>query len=500
MKIFSTQQIREADAYTIAHEPIASIDLMERASRAFTDKFLSLYTDFTQKIIVFCGLGNNGGDGLAIARMLHQHGFDIEVYVIQYAEKSSDDFKINLERLQKQQAVKFINNIAEIPHLNRNELIIDAIFGSGLARNIEGIVQEVVQKINESGVEVISVDIPTGLFADKPNFSEDTTIRATHTISFQFPKLAFMLPQNAEFVGDWHVVNIGLSEKYIQETTTNEFFITSEIEKFIKKRQKFSHKGTYGNALLVCGSYGMMGAAILSARACMRTGVGKMMVHVPKCGYEIMQISVPEAMISVDYNHETINAKWLPDYFEDFDAVGVGCGLSISNKITESLENLIRASWGIPLVIDADAINALSTKRGRELIKTLPKNTILTPHPKEFQKLVNRKWNNDYEKLTILREYCVKHEVIVCLKGFHTAVCLPDGTIHFNSTGNPYMATAGSGDVLTGMILSLLAQGYQPKLAAILGVYLHGKAGDIATQKRGNSTIIASDIIENIRV
>lgn len=500
MKIFSTQQIRDADAYTIAHEPIASIDLMERASRAFTSKFLSLYSDFHRKITIFCGLGNNGGDGLAIARLLHQNSFDIEVYIVQYSEKSTNDFNINLERLQNQCSVKFIQNSSEIPNFNTKHIIIDAIFGSGLSRNLDGIVKEIVFKLNESYSEVIAVDMPTGLFSDQPNDAEATIIKATHTISFQYPKLAFMLPQNADFVGDWHIVDIGLSETFTNQTPTKNYYTTSEIEKSIRKRPKFSHKGTYGNALLVAGSYGMMGAAILSAKACMRTGVGKMLVHIPKSGYEIMQTSIPEAMVNIDINPDYITTKWYSEELEDFDAVGVGCGLAVSTKITESLASLIQASWKKRLIIDADAINALSTKKGRELIQNLPENTILTPHPKEFQKLVNRKWTNDYEKLEILREYCIKNAVIVCLKGYHTAVCLPDGSIHFNSTGNPYMATAGSGDVLTGMILSLLAQGYPPQLAAILGVYLHGKAGDNATQKRGNSTIIATDIIENIRV
>lgn len=506
MKILSVTQIRETDVYTIKNEPIASIVLMERASRAFVDWFIENFKEKQQAIKIVCGLGDNGGDGLAIARMLHPLGYELEVYVLKYSEKKSENFQINFERLEKQLNVQVIDSEGFILNFNKNDLIIDAIFGSGLTRPLEGLVKGIVEQLNRSEAQIISVDMPSGLMADKSNNVTDTIIKATHTVSFQLPKLAFMLPQNAEFVGDWHIVDIGLHSDFIQQADTKYFYSTpNEVEKLIKPRKKFSHKGTFGHGLLIAGSYGMMGAAVLSARACMRSGVGKLTVHSIPAGLQILQMLLPEAMyweawggktesfISTQFNTEDIAGQ--------YQAIGIGPGLGVHGKIRESIEKLCEVcnKINVPMVLDADALNNFSTGKGRDAINKIPKNSILTPHPKEFQKLINKTWKGDYEKLDLLIQFAVNQQVIICLKGANTAVALPDGTIHFNSTGNAGMATAGSGDVLTGMILALLAQGYTPSEAAILGVYQHGLAGDKAAQNRGMTNMIASDIVENIR-
>jgi ADP-dependent NAD(P)H-hydrate dehydratase / NAD(P)H-hydrate epimerase len=506
MKILSVTQIREADAYTIRHEPIASLDLMERASRAFVDWFCENFKERNQPIKIFCGLGDNGGDGLAIARMLHSLGYDIEVFVVKYSEKSSENFQLNLGRVQKQLNVQVVDNEGFILKFSSNNLIIDAIFGSGLSRPLEGLVKAIVEQLNRSEATIISVDMPSGLMADKSNNVTDTIIKAMHTVSFQLPKLAFMLPQNAEFVGDGHHVDIGLHQEFIQKAETKYFYSTpNEVEKLIKPRKKFAHKGTFGHGLLIAGSYGMMGAAVLSARACMRSGVGKLTVHSIPSGLQIMQMLLPEAMyweawggktesfISTQFNAEDIAGQ--------YQAVGIGPGLGVHGKIRESIEKLceVCSKIDVPMVIDADALNNFSTGKGRDAINKIPKNSILTPHPKEFQKLINKTWKDDYEKLDLLIQFAVNQQVIVCLKGANTAVALPDGTVHFNSSGNAGMATAGSGDVLTGMILALLAQGYTAKEAAIFGVYQHGVAGDKAAEKFGMTSMMASDIVENIR-
>jgi ADP-dependent NAD(P)H-hydrate dehydratase / NAD(P)H-hydrate epimerase len=506
MKILSVTQIREADAYTIEHDPIASIDLMELASRAFVEWFCENFKKRNQAIKIFCGLGDNGGDGLAIARMLHLLGYDLEVFVVRFSEKKSENFQINLGRLQSQIDIQVVDNEEFIFNFDENNLIIDAIFGSGISRPLEGLVKTIVEKLNRSEAQIIAVDMPSGLMADKSNNATDIIIKATHTVSFQLPKLAFMLPQNAEFVGDWHVVDIGLHQEFIQNAETKYFFSTPyEVEKLIKPRKKFSHKGTFGHGLLVAGSYGMMGAAVLSARGCMRSGVGKLTVHSIPAGLQIMQMLLPEAMyweawggktesfISTQFNTEDLAGQ--------YQAVGIGPGLGVHGKIRESIEKLceVCAKINVPMVLDADALNNFSTGKGRDSINKIPKNSILTPHPKEFQKLINKTWKNDFEKLGFLIQFAVNQQVIVCLKGANTAVALPDGTIHFNSSGNVGMATAGSGDVLTGMILALLAQGYTPKDAAILGVYQHGLAGDKAAEKFGMTSMMASDIVENIR-
>ncbi len=506
MKILSVEQVRAADAYTIQHEPIASIDLMERASRAFANWFCENFETSNFKVKIFCGLGDNGGDGLAIARMLQPLGYDLEVFVVKYSDKTAENFQTNLKRLEKQLTINYIENEQFVLNFTKNEIIIDALLGSGLSRSIEGLLKSIIEQINSSEANIISVDIPSGLFADKPNNSTDIIIKATHTVAFQLPKLAFMLPQNEEFVGDWHIVDIGLHQDFIQNTETQYLFSTpNEVEKLIKPRKKFSHKGTFGHALLIAGSHGMMGAAVLAARACMRSGVGKLTVHSVKSGLPIMQTLLPEAMYWEAWNSKSADFIatnfHVDDFSSHFQAVGVGPGIGVNGIIRTSLEKLceICRDLTIPMVLDADALNNFSTEKGRSAIKKIPENSILTPHPKEFKNLIGKSWKDDYEKLELLREFSIKNKLIVCLKGANTAVALPDGTIHFNSSGNAGMATAGSGDVLTGIIAALLAQGYEPKEAAILGVYQHGVAGDHAAEKFGMTSMMASDIVENIR-
>lgn len=506
MKILSVEQIRAADAYTIQHEPIASIDLMERASRAFVNWFCENFETGNFKVKIFCGLGDNGGDGLAIARMLQPLGYDLDVFVVKYSDKTSENFQINLNRLERQLTINYIDNEQFTLDFAENDIIIDTLLGSGLTRSTEGLLEYIVKQINKSEAPIISVDMPSGLFADKTNNLTDIIIKSTHTVAFQLPKLAFMLPQNAEFVGDWHVVDISLHKDFIQETETQFFYSTpKEAEKLIKPRKKFSHKGTFGHALLIAGSHGMMGAAVLSARACMRSGVGKLTVHSVKSGLPIMQTLLPEAIYWEAWNNKSVDfiaTDFHVDEFSNhFQAVGVGPGIGVHGSIRTSLEKLceICQNLAIPMVLDADALNNFSTEKGYLGIKKIPENSILTPHPKEFKSLIDKSWKDDYEKLEFLQEFSVRNKLIVCLKGANTAVAFPDGTIHFNSSGNAGMATAGSGDVLTGIITALLAQGYTPQEAAILGVYQHGVAGDRAAEKFGMTSMMASDIVENIR-
>lgn len=502
MKILSVEQIRRADAYTIQHEPIASIDLMERASRAFVSWFCENIEMEGGKVKIVCGLGDNGGDGLAIARMLQPLGYDLEVYVVKYSDKTSENFQINLKRLERQLTINYIENERVILDFAENDIVVEALLGSGLSRPIEGLLKSVIERINRSEATVISVDMPSGLFADRTNQATDVIIKATHTVAFQLPKLAFVLPQNAEFVGDWHIVDIGLHKNFIQSAETHYYFsISKEVEKLIKPRQKFSHKGTFGHALLIAGSYGMMGAAVLAARACMRSGVGKLTVHSVPAGLPILQTLLPEAMYwEAGKSDNFIATDFQPaEFINRFQSVGVGPGIGVNEGVNKMLEKLceICQELAMPMVLDADALNNFSSYR--EKLNKIPKNSILTPHPKEFKNLIGKSWKDDYEKQAFLREFSVKNQLIICLKGANTAVALPDGTIHFNSSGNAGMATAGSGDVLTGIITALLAQGYSSQDAAILGVFQHGVAGDRAAEKFGMTSMIASDIVENIR-
>ncbi|KAA6438662.1 NAD(P)H-hydrate dehydratase [Dyadobacter flavalbus] len=489
MKILNVEQIRQLDVYTIENEPISSVDLMERASNGFVRWFCNQFVN-TRPVCIFCGKGNNGGDGLAIARILASMDYHVNVYIVEHSTDASADFQANLERLKNTVQPNSIQTPADFPEIAPETVLIDAMLGSGLSRPAQGILAEIIKAINDLPNKTVSVDIASGLYADKANEKDDVIIKPDYTVTFQFPKLAFMLPQNALFAGEWHMADIGLSKDFILEAQTPYYFTEKQnAEAIIKPREKFSHKGTFGHALLIAGSFGKMGAAVLSGKACLRSGVGLLTMHFPACGYDIMQISIPEAMAVPDENEKYISE--LPD-LESYTAIGIGPGLSKDAATVKVLEKLLD-SVKVPLIIDADALNMLS--ENRFLLDKLPENTILTPHPKEFQRLAGDS-KNEYERLENGRQFAMKHKVIICLKGANTAVILPNGEVHFNSTGNAGMATGGTGDVLTGIITSLLAQKYAPADAAILGVYEHGLAGDRAAGKKGQSALIASDVVD----
>ncbi len=491
MKILAAPQIRDLDAHTIQHEPISSLDLMERASRAFV-RWLCARFDNRQPLVFFCGKGNNGGDGLAIARLLSVKSYSVTVYVVDYSDSASDDFTKNLERLSDHLAVHRVKSKEDLPELTGEELLIDALLGSGLSRPAEGLLATVIALMNDSPARVISVDIASGLYMDRTNGEDDAIVRPDYTVSFQLPKLAFMIPRNGPFVGDWQVVNIGLDQDFIQKTETPYFFTDKKsAKKLIRDREKFSHKGTFGHALLLAGSYGKMGAAQLCGGACLRSGAGLLTMHIPACGYQIMQVALPEAMCTVDIHEKMLTT--LPE-LNTYSAIGVGPGLGKEPQTLQMLEELIEQAK-VPMVWDADALNLLA--ENPDLRKKLPGHTIITPHPKEFERLAGES-EDDYARLELACTFAKEHKLIVVLKGAHTAVIFPDGTVHFNATGNSGMATGGAGDVLTGILTSLLAQGYHPQDAARLGVYQHGMAGDRAAKSRTKVAMIASDIVENL--
>ncbi len=488
MKLFSAEQIRQLDADTIRHTPIASIDLMEKASEAFVRWFCSFYVP-NRKVSIFCGKGNNGGDGLAIARLLIQKGFLVEVHIIEYTEKCTEGFTVNLKRLNEILQPKSIYSLEDTDEITPGSIIIDAMLGTGVQRPVTGLLAEVITKLNTATAERVSVDIATGLYTDSPNNPEDIIFQPHQTVSFEFPKLAFLLPQNALFTGEWHIVSIGLLPQYIQNTTTNYYYTTEQaVSCLIRHRTRFSHKGTFGHTLIIAGSYGKMGAAILSAGGCLRSGAGLTTLYIPGCGYQIIQIARPEAMVITDPLENFISE--IPE-LTPYASVAVGPGIGTAPSTLNAIEKLMDTIT-IPLVIDADGLNLLS--RNRHLLDKLPENTILTPHPKEFERLAGQ-CSNDFERLERAREFAQQYKIILILKGAYTAVISKEGITHFNSTGNSGMATGGSGDVLTGIIAGLLAQKYTPLNAAILAVFQHGMAGEFASQRRSPASIIASDLV-----
>jgi hydroxyethylthiazole kinase-like uncharacterized protein yjeF len=491
MKIFRSDQVRQIDEYTIKNEPVASIDLMERAAGKLFEWYAERF-ERSRRIMIFAGPGNNGGDGLALARMLTLNRYEPVVFYIQFSDNTSDDWKVNMKRLEKETTVPFITikETDEFPMTNPEDVIIDAIFGSGISRPAEGLAAGIIRMINNSEATVVSIDIPSGLFAENNNQAlEDNIIRADYTLSFQFPKLSFMFHENGKYTGEWTVLPIGLD--FSTMSTPYNYLERKMITPLLKKRNKFDHKGIYGHGLLIGGSYGKMGAIVMGAKASLRTGIGLITCHVPSGGNNIIQGALPEAMVIQDADGYLISGIGDTGHF---DAAGIGPGMGIETVSQKALNEFLK-KCNKPLVIDADAINILSLNK--DMTKLIPAGTILTPHPGEFERLAG-KTSSSHERLQRQIEFSRNHNCIIVLKGAHTSVTAADGNVWFNSTGNPGMATAGSGDVLTGMILSLLAQGYDQVNAAITGVYLHGLAGDIAADKSGYEALIATDIISEI--
>lgn len=486
MKLFSAQQIRALDDLTIRHELIASLDLMERACRAFASLFTQWY-DNSNRIGIICGTGNNGGDGLGIARILHDWNYNVTVWIVRTGDKLSPDFETNLHRLPQDVERMEIASTPNATSFSSCNILIDALLGTGLSRQVTGLLAEVIQIINNTNAIRISVDVPSGLLSDK--HSTGTIVKAHHTISFQFPKLAFFFPENFQYVGQWHVVSIGIHKKAIEETETPFYYTTKKtVRKLIKPRSKFDHKGTYGHALLIAGSLGKMGAAVLASQAALRSGLGLLTVHAPRCGYSILQQRIPEAMVSIDPHENLISS--IPDVTQ-YRAVGVGPGIGTSKETHQAIRELIE-KYRSPMVIDADGINILS--QDPSLLHLIPPNSILTPHPGEFSRLVGTS-ANDFERLENQIRFSKQTKTILVLKGAHTSIAFPDGSVWFNSTGNPGMAKGGNGDVLTGILTGLLCRGYSSEETAKIGVFLHGLAGDLAKKRAGVEAMLATDII-----
>ncbi|RSK30198.1 NAD(P)H-hydrate dehydratase [Hymenobacter metallilatus] len=493
MKLLSAALTRTLDQATIQAQGITSLELMERAATALFDWILTeLRPAYSTPIHLFCGPGNNGGDGLALARLLHEAGYAAHVWLLP-AKRYSADFTANRLRLPAEVPCQELA-AARFPELPASAVLIDALFGTGLSRPLTDLAAEVVAHLNRSPALRIAVDLPSGLLADAPQPPDSPLVQAHYTLCFELPKLAFLLPGHAAFVGEWHTLQIGLEQEVIHNMAVDNYFIEDNYLKgCLPKRPRFSHKGTFGHALLLAGSQGKVGAAVLAATACLRGGVGLLTVRVPQVGYAILQTAVPEAMCLPDSAPDILTE--LPD-LTPYAAVGMGPGLGQQAASREVLRQLLQTAT-VPLVLDADALNLLGANR--ELLELLPPDTLLTPHPKEFERLVGIPARHDYHRLEQLRAFVRQHRCYCVLKDAYTAVAAPDGTLYFNGSGNPGMATGGSGDVLTGLLLALRADKRLSALdAALLGVYAHGRAGDLAAQETGEAGLIASDLVRFI--
>ncbi|TAI48335.1 NAD(P)H-hydrate dehydratase [Flagellimonas allohymeniacidonis] len=492
MKILSSEQIYEADKFTIKKQGITSDALMERAALKIFEWLHGRLQGAQVKIHVFCGIGNNGGDGMVLSRHLFEHGYNFQTYVVDFSEKRSKDFLLNLERLKDRKIwPSFLEAKSQLPQIGMDDIVVDAIFGIGLNRQPDKWVANLIKHINTSPAFVISVDVPSGLPSQKVSWKFTSVIKANHVLSFQVPKLVFLLPETGKYLDTWEILNIDLDSDFISGLESN-YFLTqrSNLVSIYKPRTKFSHKGTYGHAVIIGGSHGKIGAVQLAGRACLRSGSGLVSMFVPGCGYNALQSSFPEAMILTDTAMDHITEIEIPF---TASAIGIGMGLGTFKKTVVAFGEFLQKAKQ-PLVIDADGINILA--KHQEMLKQLPENSILTPHPKELERLIGS-WDDDFDKLDKANAFSMKHGVILVLKGANSLIV--DGEKgYFNTSGNPGLATAGSGDVLTGIITGFLSQGYNSLEASIFGVYLHGLAADIKASEIGFEALIASDIIENL--
>jgi hydroxyethylthiazole kinase-like uncharacterized protein yjeF len=489
LKILTSVQTKLVDEQTMSEEPIKSIDLMERAAQRCCQWIMS-HIDRSQKLAVIAGPGNNGGDALAIARILHSEKYEIKVFDLDIGNRSND-CDLNLKRLKAKGISYVLISEAKDCDLSGAEVIIDGMFGSGLTRAVEGVPLDLIKKVNESKARVVSIDIPSGMFGDRYLEASNACIEATDTLCLHLPKLTSLIPILGNVYGRMHLIDIGLSEAAITRQISPSYYVDSIAEyQSLFSREKFDHKGKYGHVLIVAGSHGKMGAAIISNRAGIKSGAGLVTALVPEIGLEVIQSSVPEVM-AVVHEDDQLKSK---NKAGTYDAIGIGPGIGTDSETLLLFEWILQHNES-PMVVDADALNLLALNK--KLWPSIPKGSILTPHIKEFERLFGSS-KNELERIELLRSKATELGMFIVLKGAHTAIATPDSKVFFNSTGNPGMATAGSGDCLTGLITGILAQIKDPQTAAICGVYLHGVAGDLAAINTGFHTLVATDIVDQI--
>ena len=484
MKLLNAKQIHDWDAYTIQHQNISSVDLMERAAIACVDYiFQNDVYDKTFKI--FCGKGNNGGDGLVIARLLLQKNINVSVFIIEFGAVGTDDFQSNLQRLhQLTKSIHFIQSKEFFPAINKDEIVIDALFGSGLNRPLKDLSASLIEHINQSKTNIISIDVPSGMFLDKSS-KGNAIINATTTLTFQTLKLCFFVTENADFFGDVKVLDINLDATFSNTISSSLNIIEeSDIKNIFKPRKPFTNKGSFGHALIIAGNKGKMGAALMATHACIRAGAGLTTLNVPEDFLNTVHSTSPEAMCQ-------IREKGLD--FEKINAVGIGPGLG-KEKDAEDLVHESLQKFDKPMVIDADALNIISTHK--DWLKETKNDSILTPHPKEFERLFGEA-ENDFERIDMALIQSTKNNFIIVLKGRYTLIA-KNGEGWFNTAGNSGLAKGGSGDILTGIITALLAQKYEPLNAALLGVHLHSVAADLSLKNQSMESLTATDVVKHL--
>jgi len=494
MKILTAEQRKDADKYTIANGT-APETLMERAAKAVSEYIFSEFERSTT-VHVYAGQGNNGADGLAVARLIKRRGYDPKVYVIQHKKEPTDLFEMQLERVRALQTVPVyeLSESSTLPDHDEEIVIVDALLGSGIKGEVadESLLAKVITHINTHEGHTVAIDVPSGMLLDEP--TNGVSVAANHVITFERPALAFLIEDNADFAQEFQIARIGLNHDYMEDMPGNLLYTDHAVARKLLQlypRKKFSSKDDYGNCYLVTGSSKTMGAAVLASRAALLSGSGSVTVHVPASGRDLLLQAAPELLVETDHNQDMLTeTAYTP---ERFDVTGIGPGIGTHHQTVEMLEDILaRSELDSKLVLDADALNILAANP--EMLDMLPPQTLLTPHQKEFERLAGP-WRDSFELLDTIQGFVATHNISVIVKGHYSIVALPGGQLHFNSSGNAGMATAGTGDVLLGVVTSLISQGWSVEEAAILGCYVHGKAGDIAAEELGMLSMTASDVI-----
>jgi len=490
MKLFNREQLRAWDQITIERHYSSSAELMELAARSCGEVLID--KAFAARYVFFCGIGNNGGDGLVMARLLHEQQLDVLVVVVGDSSSGSADFRENLQILiDGDLPLSFMSAMPESFDLDPDAVIVDALFGSGLNRPMEGWLVDLISAINSLPNRVVAVDIPSGLQPDLLEPQTGAIVEADITLTIETPKRSMLFAENDRYVGKMVIVPLGLDLDFEQEQPCDWIMIDDrEVAPSLHERWKFSHKGMHGHLQVNAGSTGMMGACMLVSYAAMRSGTGKVTACVTELGLQILQTAIPEVVCKIGGGEGELSSF---EQVESATALVIGPGIGTTEKPTSMMDAWLKNA-SKPAIVDADALTILAREGW---LSRIPAQTIITPHVGEFDRLFG-KHDTHFERLQTQCQKSKELSIYIVLKGAHTRISTPEGLLYINSTGNPGMATAGSGDVLSGMIGGLLAQGYEPLQAAMLAVYMHGLAGDVAAEARGMDSIIARDIVEFI--
>lgn len=503
MKIFTSEDIRTIIAKSLEADGSTVAELAEKVAEGVAADILARWRP-TKRTFVFAGPGLNGAYGLATARKLAEAGFSPEVFLFNIRGKMlSPDCKRLRDEVEKVPGLTLteVVNTFDPPQLPSSALVVDALFGVENHQPLAGGFVSLVRYINESRTTVVSIDLPSGLFSDwNPNGVNRDIIHANTTVAVGFPHLCFLMDENAELVGQWKVLDVGFDEGVVREMPTKFHLVErADIKRVLRPRSEFCNKNDLGHALLIAGSYGMVGAATLAARGALRSGAGKVSVYSASCAYSPLQTSVPEAMFIGDkgkFMVGAINPATFPQSAKGNLAVAIGPGLGTNDATAAAVESFIK-SWDKPMVVDADALNIIAMKR--DLLNHLPLLSVLTPHDGEFDRLFDAQFNHERRILKAI-EMSAAYNILILLKGRYSALVRPDGKVFFNFSGNPGMATGGSGDVLTGVIAGFMAQGLKPEVASIVAAFVHGEAGDLAAEEQGEYGMTSGDIASKIGI